>query len=311
MPARRFYARKKKAPKKKGATHHIAKQPSKMTWKQLIKKTPESYTDLVRLKAVFTPLRYTFDTQIAGDGTHAYAEDVQSPMDMHDPSLAVGAGQPFLLDTFYTDAGANPNGLYANGMVKRARITLDYIDASTTEATAYYVFLIVAANVSDTTNPPITTVDDLLESRERRIRPAYSLVQAGNRSTAGGRRRLKIEFDLHKALGLKKDVYDSGELDGTYNIDNGAGLDVWYGLVSVDGSALPTTVKGNFTFRNRYLIKFFNPVDVGPSLSRKFIADERYGQDEEFGGQARPLSKAPPAIPTPAEPRRWRTRLGK
>lgn len=281
MPARRFYPRKKTTTKKK--VHHVPKPPSKMTYKQLLKKTPESFTDLVRLKMLITPLRFTFDTELTGDATNAFAADVQSANQMTDPSKAVGAGQPYLWDVFY-------QGLYSNAYTKRAKITLDYIDASSSEATAYYVFLVVDSNLINFTTCPVQTVEDLLESRERRIRPAYSLVQAGNRSTAGGRRRLKLEFDINKAYGVSKDAWDSNEAQQTTTAAY-ASVPVWYGIISVDGSPLPATVKGSFTFRNRYLVKFLDPLDMGPSLSRR-VYDERYGEDDSSEDYPRNLKES-------------------
>lgn len=280
MPATRRYYRKKKTTKKK-ARKHVPKTPSKMTYKQLMKKTPESYTDLTRLKYIMTPLRFTFLDGITGDGTHSFAGDAISAVNCFDPSGAVGSGQPYLFDQWMA--------LYTYGHVKRVKFTIDYMDASTTEATAYYVYFVVDSDIGNLTTNPIQSVADLLESRERRIRPSYSLVQAGNRSTAGGRRKLKLEFDIPKAVGVKRDAWDADELTLNYVFNAGTGanyVSCWYGLISADGSPLPTTVGGRFTFKNRYLCKLFQPIDVGPSyvLSnrlRDHSADSRRHADYE------------------------------
>jgi len=259
MPAKRLY-RKKRTTKKKSAKH-VPKTPSKMTYKQLMKKTPESYTDLTRLKYLMTPLRFTYQDGITGDATNAYAGDVLSAVNCYDPSAGSGSGQPYLFDQLMA--------LYSYGHVKRVKFSVDFMDASTTEATAYYVYLVVDSDPNNFSTNPIQTSADLLESRERRIRPSYSLVQAGNRSTAGGRRRLKVEFDIPKALGFKRDAWDADELTGNWIFAASGGnnyVAVWYGIVSVDGSALPNTVAGRFTFKNRYLCKLFRPVDVGASF---------------------------------------------
>lgn len=280
MPATRRYYRKKKTTKKKGPKH-VPKTPSKMTYKQLMKKTPESYTDLTRLKYIMTPLRFTYQDGIMGDGTNAFAGDVLTAVNCYDPSVGVGSGQPYLFDQWMT--------LYRFGHVKRVKFTIDYMDASTTEATAYYVYFVVDSDPQNFSTNPVQTVADLLESRERRIRPSYSLIQAGNRSTAGGRRRLKLEFDIPKALGIKRDAWDADELAGTYTFTGGAGtnyVSVWYGLLSVDGSPIPNTVGGRFTFKNRYLCKLFRPYDVGPSYAlshrlREQSTDSRRHADYE------------------------------
>lgn len=281
MPATKRYYRKKKTTKKK-APKHVPKTPSKMTYKQLMKKTPEAYTDLTRLKYIMTPLRFTYQDGITGDATNAFAGDVISAVNVADPSAGSGTGQPYLFDQWMA--------LYRIGHCKRVKFTVDYMDASTTEATAYYVYFVVDSEPTNFTTNPIQSVADLLESRERRIRPSYSLIQAGNRSTAGGRRRLKLEFDIPKALGIKRDAWDADELAGGYTFDGSGGnnyVACWYGLVSVDGAALPNTVGGRFTFKNRYLCKLFKPIDVGPSfvesdkLKEKIYDSRRHPDYEE------------------------------
>lgn len=281
MPATKRYYRKKKTTKKK-ATKHVPKTPSKMTYKQLMKKTPEAYTDLTRLKYIMTPLRFTYQDGITGDGANAFAGDVISATNCYDPSAGSGSGQPYLFDQWMA--------LYNYGHCKRVKFTVDYMDASTTEATAYYVYFVVDSNPTNFGTNPIQSVADLLESRERRIRPSYSLIQAGNRSTAGGRRRLKLEFDVPKAIGVKRDAWDSDELTQNFVFSSSSGANYvacWYGLVSVDGAALPNTVGGRFTFKNRYLCKLFSPNDVGPSfvesdkLKEKTSDSRRHADYEE------------------------------
>lgn len=259
MPVKRFP--KKKVTKKK-VPKVVPKQPSKMTYKQLMRKTPEMYTDLVRLNRLFTPFRFSFQDGITGDNTNAYAADAISAVNCADPSAANGTRQPYLFDQLMA--------IYSYGHVKRFRITLDFMDNSTTTATAYYVYLIVDSNLFNFSTNPVQTADDLLESRERRIRPAYSLVQSGPLSTAGGRRRLKLEFDIHKAVGVKRSVWDAGENDivNAYRFNAASGSNycpVWYGLVSADGTALPNTVGGRFTIKTRYLAKLYDPIDLGTS----------------------------------------------
>lgn len=227
-----------------------------------MRKTPEGYTDLTRLKFIMTPLRFTYQDGITGDGANAFAGDVLSATNCYDPSAGSGSGQPYLFDQWMS--------LYNLGHCKRVKFSVDFMDSSTTEATAYYVYMVVDSDPTNFSTNPVQTVADLLENRERRVRPSYSLVQAGNRSTAGGRRRLKLEFDLPKALGYKKDAWDADELTGTYSFAASGGTNfvaVWYGLISVDGSALPNTVGGRFTFKNRYLCKLYRPIDVGASYS--------------------------------------------
>lgn len=282
MPATKRYYRKKKTTKKK-APKHVPKTPSKMTYKQLMKKTPEAYTDLTRLKYIMTPLRFTYQDGITGDATNAFAGDVLTATNCYDPSVGSGTGQPYLFDEWMA--------LYQYGHCKRVKFSVDFMDASTTEATAYYVYFVVDSDPGNFSTNPIQTAADLLEDRERRIRPSYSLVQAGNRSTAGGRRRLKLEFDIPKALGYKRDAWDADELPtGSYAFSASGGnnyVACWYGLVSVDGSALPNTVAGRFTFKNRYLCKLYRPYDLGPSyleshkLTGKLQDSRRHADYEE------------------------------
>lgn len=260
MPYVKKYPAKKKKGKKK--VKPSPKQPSKMSYKELMRKTPEAFTDLNRLKVLHTVFRSNWYIAFTGTGAAAYVTQYTQPMDQYDPSGAVGIGQPYLFDQLMA--------LYQYGHAKRVRLTFDFSDNSTTTATAYYVFAVADASPSNVITPTIQNVDDLLQQRDRRIRPAYSLVQSGTGSSAGGRRKLKLEFDMAKLLGYSKESWNATEVAGsqsfTLTASPGTPLGtIWYGIVSQSSAAIPATVSATCTVRCKTLVKLYRPYDMGPS----------------------------------------------
>lgn len=261
MPYKKRYPAKKKVGKKK-APAHVPKQPSKMSYKQLLRKTPEGFTDLNRLKVLHTVFRSNWFQTFTGTGAAAYVSQYTVPMDQYDPSGPVGIGQPYLFDQLMA--------LYTYGHAKRIRLTFDFSDNSTTTATAYYVFAVADANPANTATAAVQNVDDLLQQRDRRLRPAYSLVQSGTGSTAGGRRKLKLEFDMAKLLGYSKESWNATEVGGAQSFQLTASPStplgtIWYGIVSQSSAAIPATVTATCTVRCKALVKLYKPVDMGPS----------------------------------------------
>lgn len=233
-----------------------------MSFKQLIRKTPESFTNLNRMRTLWTVFTSNWVYNAVGGGALPYTAVATMPTNQYDPSGTVGIGQPYLYDQLMA--------IFQYGQAKRVRLTFDFIDNSTTTATAYYCFAVADADPSNVATSTIQNVDDLLQQRDRRIRPAYSLMQSGVGSTAGGRRKLKLEYDIHKLLGYTKEAWAALEVTGTqsFQLTGGpaAGLgSIWYGIVSQASGALPATVVANVTVKCKVLAKLYRPIDVGPS----------------------------------------------
>lgn len=262
MPYKRVYPKKKKTGTKK-AKAKMPKPVSKMTNKELMRKTPEQFFDFSRMPKTFTPLRFSFGKTLAGDGATAYSYQGLNPLDAYDPSGSVGARQAYLYDQLMA--------LYTRCAVVRYRISLDYMDLSSVSNVPYYVYIAVNPKLADTYDF-VTSPEDLLEHRESRIRPAYSLLQAGQTSTAGGRRRIKLEFDLARACGLTPAQFEvvasdpaSANYWSTTTSGPGTAVNLSFGLMRQDGTALPVTVTGRFTVKIRMLCKLQDRKDVGTS----------------------------------------------
>lgn len=257
--------RKPVVKKRKGTKKAKAKMPtpvSKMTLKELMRKTPESFIDITRQNKIYTPLRFSFGVSLTGDTTNAYITQLVYAGNAFDPSGSVGARSPYLYDQLMA--------LYTFCSVVRYRIAIDYIDLSTVDNVPYFVF--IAVDPANTGGAEfIASPEDLLEHRDHIIRPAYSLLQSGQTTTAGGRRRLKLEFDIARALGSKPksfldNVDDLNFAYGKSTATNGTNLaGVRFGLLSQDGTALPATVTGRFTVKIRMLCRLIQPKDLGSS----------------------------------------------
>lgn len=243
----------KKKYKKKGT-----KPPSKSTFKALMKRTPESFSDWTKNKFLVVPFVSSFRFTCSGSGTtFSRASNIQAN-DAFKPDLLTGA-QPLFWDQF-TTAGGGPWRSYR---VERVQVKFDFMDNSTTNE-QYYVFAVVGNNT--TTAATIANASDLLEGRDFGIRPAYSLVQGGIANTASGRRRLKIEFDINKPIGLKKSEYQARDsYVALCTTDPASILQICYGIVNSSNANLPATCISNINVRVKQLVKLIGRNDIGAS----------------------------------------------
>lgn len=241
----------KKKSKKKGT-----KAPSKSTYKQLMKRNPESFSDWTKNKFLMVPFVTSFRFTCTGAATFARSSNIQANS-ANKPDLLTTA-QPLFWDQF-TTSGTGPWRTYR---VERVQVKFDFMDNSTTNE-QYYVFAVVS---NSTTAATIANSADLLEGRDFGVRPVYSLVQGGIANTASGRRRLKIEFDINKPLGFKKAEYQARDtFVAQCNADPASLVSICYGIVNSSNAALPATVSNNINVRVKQLVKLIGRNDIGAS----------------------------------------------
>lgn len=244
---------------KKGKKKKSVKPPSKSTYKALMKRNPESFSDWTKNKFLMVPFVTSFRFTCSGDGANQFRSSGIQANSAFRPDL-ITAVQPLFWDQFTTSLA----GPWRSYRVERIQVKFDFMDNSTTNE-QYYVFAVVGNN--STVAATISTVADLLEGRDFGIRPAYSLVQGGIANTASGRRRLKIEFDVNKPLGFKKAEYQARpNFTALCNASPTDVLQITYGIVnSVTGVALPATCVSNINVRTKQLVKLIGRNDIGGS----------------------------------------------
>lgn len=145
-----------------------AKAPSKSTFKALMKRNPESFSDWTKNKFLMVPFVSSFRFTCQGDAANPYRSSGIQSNSAFRPDLLT-AVQPLFWDQFTTSLA----GPWRSYRVERVQVKFDFLDNSTTND-QYYVFAVVGNNT--TVAATITTVADLLEGRDFGIRPAYSLV---------------------------------------------------------------------------------------------------------------------------------------
>lgn len=259
MPYKYRKAKGGKPPmKKKGKSKKMTKPPSKSTFKQLMRRNPESFCDWTKNKYLYVPFVTSFRFNCVGDTVNQFRSNNVQANSAFKPDLSTSA-QPLFWDQFTTSL----SGPWRQYRVERVQVKFDFIDESTVNTQPYYVFAVVS---NSTTAATITNYQDLLEGRDFGVRPAYSLVQSGPSMTAGGRRRLKLEFDVNKPLGLKKYEYQSRtEFIALCTASPTSIVTVTYGFVSADGTALPASVVSNINIRVKQLVRLIGRNDVGGS----------------------------------------------
>lgn len=243
----------KKKYKKKGT-----KPPSKSTFKMLMKRNPESFSDWTKNKFLIVPFVSSFRFTCSGDGVNFYRSSNIQANSAFKPDILT-ANQPLFWDQFTTAA----TGPWRSYRVERVQVKFDFMDNSTTNE-QYYVFAVVGNNT--TTAAVVANNADLLEGRDFGARPVYSLVQGGLANTAGGRRRLKIEFDINKPLGYKKTEYQGRpEFQALCTASPASILSICYGIVNSSNAALPATCISNINVRVKQLVRLIGRNDIGAS----------------------------------------------
>lgn len=259
MPYKYRKARAGKAPmKKKVKSKKTTKPPSKNTFKQLMRRNPESFSDWTKNKYLYVPFVTAFRFSCSGDTVNQFRSNAITANSCFKPD-ASSSSQPYFWDQYTTSL----SGPWRQYRVERVQVKFDFIDESTINTQPYYVFAVVS---NSTSSAIISTYTDLLENRDFGVRPVYSLVQSGPSMTAGGRRRLKIEYDINKPLGLKKYEYQSRtEFIALCSASPTSQQVITYGIVSADGTALPASVVSNINVRVKQLTRLIGRNDVGSS----------------------------------------------